>query len=309
MILGIGTALPIGIVGGLFHMINNAMYKSCLFLTGGSVEKQVGTTDLKDLGGLGRKMPVTFGCFIVTAAAISGVPPLNGFFSKELIFDAALESGWIFYAVAVLGAFFTAASFLKLGHSAFLGKPAKTADRVKEVPWPMLAPMIIIAAGCILFGVYNPLPINGLIQPVLGARLGGNDFAGLPQNWTLVGISVIILLLALLNHLYGVRKTNSGLGAVDHIHYAPGLSTIYGWAELRYFDPYDIGMLGVRGISRLFWRIDRGIDWIYNGFSVGVVRSLSSLLEKANTGSHSAYITWSLAGMAVIIIMIFAGWI
>ena len=55
MVLGIGTCLPIGIVGGLFHMINHALYKSCLFLTGGSVEKQAGTTSLEKLGGLAGK--------------------------------------------------------------------------------------------------------------------------------------------------------------------------------------------------------------------------------------------------------------
>jgi NADH-quinone oxidoreductase subunit L len=91
MVLGIGTATPVGIVGGLFHMINHAMYKSCLFLSAGSVERQVGTTDLSKLGGLARKMPVTMSCFVIGAAAISGVPPLNGFFSKELVYDGALE--------------------------------------------------------------------------------------------------------------------------------------------------------------------------------------------------------------------------
>jgi NADH-quinone oxidoreductase subunit L len=67
MILGVGTGLPAGIVGGLFHMVNNALYKSCLFMTGGAVEKQTGTSDLNELGGLGSKMPLTFLCFIVAA--------------------------------------------------------------------------------------------------------------------------------------------------------------------------------------------------------------------------------------------------
>ncbi len=62
MVLGIGTGVPAGIVGGLFHMINHAMYKSCLFLTGGAVEKQAGTTDLSKLGGLARRMPITAIC-------------------------------------------------------------------------------------------------------------------------------------------------------------------------------------------------------------------------------------------------------
>ncbi|MFH0790794.1 MAG: proton-conducting transporter membrane subunit, partial [Candidatus Omnitrophota bacterium] len=122
MILGIGTAVPAGIAGGLFHMVNNALYKSGLFLTAGAVEKQSGTTDLEELGGIASKMPVTFICFIITAVSISGVPPFNGFFSKELVYDGALERGWIFYIIAVLGSFFTAASFLKLGHAVFLGK-------------------------------------------------------------------------------------------------------------------------------------------------------------------------------------------
>jgi formate hydrogenlyase subunit 3/multisubunit Na+/H+ antiporter MnhD subunit len=97
MILGIGTCLPAGIIGGIFHMLNNALYKCGLFLTGGVVEKQTGTTDLAKLGGLRLNMPVTFVCYLITAASISGVPPFNGFFSKELIYDAALVRGKVFY--------------------------------------------------------------------------------------------------------------------------------------------------------------------------------------------------------------------
>ena len=151
MILGIGTAIPAGIVGGLFHMINHAIYKSGLFLTSGAVEKQVNTTNLEELGGLGRKMPITFICFIITAASISGVPPFNGFFSKELVYDAALERGLLFYLAAIAGSFFTAASFLKLGHSAFLGAPSESSAKAREVKWQMLLPMVIISGFCVMF--------------------------------------------------------------------------------------------------------------------------------------------------------------
>ncbi len=304
MILGIGTALPIGIVGGIFHMINHAMYKSCLFLTGGSVEKQTGTTDLYELGGIGKKMPITFICFFIAAAAISGVPPFNGFFSKELVFDGALASGKIFYIVALAGAFLTAASFLKLGHAAFLGKPSKDVSNVKEASWAMLVPMIVIASGCILFGVYNPLPLKGLIQPILGARLEGHDFSGLPHNWTLVFISVGVLLLALINHLYGVSRTKKGIGAVDHIHYAPGLHQIYNWAEKKYFDPYNIGMFFVNIFAKVLWAIDRAIDWFYDKFCVWIATTLTSLLKKLFSGNFSASVTWSLLGIVIIIVTI-----
>jgi formate hydrogenlyase subunit 3/multisubunit Na+/H+ antiporter MnhD subunit len=304
MILGIGTALPIGIIGGLFHMINHAMYKSCLFLTGGSVEKQTGTTDLHELGGIGKKMPITFICFVIAAAAISGVPPFNGFFSKELVFDGALQSGKIFYIVALAGAFLTAASFLKLGHAAFLGKPSKDISNVKEASWAMLVPMIIIASGCILFGVYNPLPLKNLIQPIIGERLEGHNFSGLPHNWTLVFVSVIVLLLALLNHVYGVSKTKKGIGAVDHIHYAPGLLQMYNWAEKRYFDPYDIGMFFVNIFAKVFWAIDRAIDWFYDTFCVWVATTLSSILKKLYAGNYSASVSWSLLGIVIIIVTV-----
>ena len=304
MILGIGTALPVGIVGGIFHMINHAMYKSTLFLTGGSVEKQAGTTDLTQLGGLGRKMPVTFTCFIIAAAAISGVPPLNGFFSKELVFDGALESGTIFYIAALLGAFLTAASFLKLGHSAFLGKPTRDISQVKEASWPMLIPMIVIAGFCVLFGVYNPLPLENLIQPVLGERLAGHTYAGLPHNWILVAVSVVVLLLALVNHIYGVRRTKKAIGAVDHIHYAPGLKQMYGWAEKRYFDPYDITRFFVVIFSKILFGIDRAIDWFYDKFCVWITTTASKILKKAFSGNFAASVSWSLIGIVIIIVTI-----
>src|SRR5665647_1454310 len=301
MILGIGTALPIGIVGGLFHMINNVMYKSCLFLTGGSVEKQTGTTDIKKLGGLGRKMPITFICFLIAAAAISGVPPFNGFFSKELIFDSALESGTIFYVVAVVGAFFTAASFLKLGHAVFFGKQSVETKKAKESSWPMLFPMIIIALGCIVFGVYNALPLQGFIEPILGNRLE-HTTAGFHLNW-LVVVSSVVLVLAFLNHLYGVKKTGKSYGAVDHIHYAPGLKTIYKYAELRYFDPYNIGLNIVEIGAEISYYIDRAIDWVYNSFIVWLVNILSVWSRKIYNGSQSVFVGWPLAGVIVIIII------
>lgn len=85
--LGVGSALPIGIVGALFHMMNHVLYKSGLFLTAGAIEKRTGTTDLKHISGLGKFMPVT--AVLVFGLAISGFPGFNGFFSKELVFDAA----------------------------------------------------------------------------------------------------------------------------------------------------------------------------------------------------------------------------
>jgi len=303
MILGIGTAVPVGIVGGIFHMINHAMYKSCLFLTGGSVEARTGTTDLGKLGGIGRRMPVTFVCFIVAAAAISGVPPFNGFFSKELVYDGALECHWIFYAGALLGSFLTAASFLKLGHAAFLGRNDELAGKVKEAPLSMLVPMVVIAGGCVLFGVANHLPVDNLIVPIIGPlRAAGHHFSGAPENIFLVIMTVAVLLAAYVNHMYGVGKTGKGIGAVDHIHYAPVFHPLYDLAEKRAFDPYDIGMMVVQGIARLSWRIDRATDWLYDGMSVTVARYSSKSIRGLHSGSYAAYIVWTAIGAVLMCI-------
>ena len=302
MILGIGTAVPVGIVGGLFHMLNNALYKSCLFLTGGAVEKQTGTTDLSRLGGLASKMPVTFACFVVAAVSISGVPPFNGFFSKEMVYDGAIERGRVFYLAALLGSFFTAASFLKLGHAAFLGKKGEASRNGREVPWPMLLPMIVLAAACVLFGVRNALPLRALIQPVLGPeRLEGHDFSGLPTKATLVIATVVVLAAAIVNHLFGVRRSGSGLGAADHIHHAPVLSGIYDRAEKRYFDPYDIGLKVTKALSMIGWLADRFVDWIYNCAAAGIGYFLSFSVRKMHTGNYSTYIVWCLVGIALVL--------
>lgn len=300
MVLGIGTFVPAGIVGGLFHMINHAMYKSCLFLTGGSVEKQAGTAELEKLGGLWRRMPVTFACFVVAAASISGVPPFNGFFSKELVYDGALERGAVFYAAALLGSFLTAASFLKLGHAAYIGKPSKENESVREAPLAMLIPMITIAAFCILFGLWNALPLTKLIQPIVGHRLEGQTFAGWPKSMLLVIGTAIALGAALLNHLFGVKRGGSGLKAADHIHYAPGLKQVYDAAERGRLDPYNAGLVASSLFARAAQVIDRGIDWIYGVAAVNVSAALSRDIRRMHSGSYKLYIIWSLIAAAAI---------
>ena len=282
-------------------MINHALYKSCLFLTSGAVEKQTGTTNLEKLGGLARKMPVTFICFVVTACAISGVWPFNGFFSKELVYDGALERGWIFYFVAVAGSFFTAASFLKLGHAAFLGKINSENEKVEEARVSMLIPMIAIAFICTFFGVFNQWPLNHLIQPILGAeRLEGHNFSGFPKNTMLVVLTFVVLILAVLNHLFGLRKKRSGLRVLDHIRYFPVVSGIYDLAEKRFFDPYNWGMGLVNVISRISFGVDKGINWVYDSLSPRIAYGVSFGIRRFHNGNYSVYLAWAISGMLII---------
>jgi NADH-quinone oxidoreductase subunit L len=303
MILGIGTAIPAGIVGGLFHMINHAMYKSCLFLTAGSVEHRAGTAELESLGGLRASMPVTFACFAVAAASISGVPPFNGFFSKELVYDAALQRGVAFYAVALLGSVLTAASFLKLGHAAFFGPRPEKLSGVREAPWQMLAPMVVIAALCVLFGVYNYLPLERFIQPIAGARiLAGRSFSGYHVNMVLFLATIAALALAVINHLYGVKKGGSGLKASDHIHYAPGFSWTYRQAEARRLDPYTWGLYLNRAFARFAMAADQCVDWLYERAAVSISMRSGGMLRALQNGNYSYYLLWSLIGITAVVV-------
>jgi len=306
MVLGIGSALPIGIIGGLFHMLNNAVYKSCLFMTAGSIEKQTGTTDLRKVGGLAKKMPVTMICFTISGLAIAGLPPFNGFFSKELIFDAALESNVIFYLGALLGAFMTAVSFLKMGRAAFSGSlklPEKLPEGKKDVRESgieMLLPMVILAFLNVIFGIINTLPLDTL----LGSALGYTEtYSGWPHSMLLVVVSFIILGLALMDHIYGYRKTGSAINAADHIHYAPLLKNIYNAAEKQRFDPYNHLMHLVDGFSAFCSLIERGISWLYDYGAVKVVEGVGYLLHKSNNGSLSRYLLAAVAGVVGIAVI------
>ena len=308
MVLGIGTALPVGIVGGLFHMLNNSIYKSALFLSAGAVERSCGTTDLRQIGGLRHIMPLTAIGFTVAALSISGLPPFNGFFSKELIFDAALESGLVFYILALLGAFMTAASFLKLGHAAFFGQlksPRLTDDSLKprETPAAMFLPLLVLALLCIVFGLGNGLPL-GRIQGILGDFMGGHDYSGLPHNILLVGISLAVLLAALLNHIFGLLRTGQAVKALDHIHYAPGLQQLYNIAEKGYSDPYEWLMFLVKIYAKICNAIDRAIDWIYNVLLVKLVSGVSQGLAAVNNGHSARYMAWAFTGMLLVLLVL-----
>ncbi|HON04812.1 MAG TPA: proton-conducting transporter membrane subunit [Candidatus Ratteibacteria bacterium] len=177
MVVGIASGNPIGICGGLFHMINNAIYKCCLFLGAGSVEKQSGSTDLDNLGGLAKNLPLTFLSFMFASFAISGIPPFNGFFSKWMIYQGLIEGSkngepsWILWIImALIGSGLTLASFMKIIHAVFLGRHSdtiKTKD-IKESHWTMVFPMVVLAILCLIFGVFFiRIPLFRLLIPVV----------------------------------------------------------------------------------------------------------------------------------------------
>jgi NADH-quinone oxidoreductase subunit L len=311
ILLGIGSLTPIGLVGGLFHTFNHATYKCGMFLVAATVERRAHSTRLSELGGLYRRMPVTFSCFLLTAASGAGVPLFAGFFSKELIFDALLGHGVVFYLVAVFGSFFTTVAFLKMGHAIFFGKQpspdAPGANESVEAPTVMLIPLAVTAAVAVLFGLANAIAVPRLILPMLQVthldqlRAASHHVTGWPSNSTLVVMTLVVSLGAVISHGIGAALNGGGSHATDHILTTPGFAFIYDRAERRGFDPYDLFMRVVMGFARLTYRVDRANDWVFvaSAQSAGV---LSRWLRALHRGNTSDYLLWSLVAATLALV-------
>jgi multicomponent Na+:H+ antiporter subunit D len=172
IVAGVGLAAPLGVAGGLFHLMNHAMYKGLLFLCAGAVFYRIGTWDLDKMGGLSKKMPFTTLAFLVGALAISGIPPFNGFVSKWMLYVGTYDAGYYFFTVVlILVSVGTLSSFLKALDSAFFGQLKEEFKTVKDVPLLMKIPMGVLAVFCIVFGVYPKLPL-AMVEKATAAVLG-----------------------------------------------------------------------------------------------------------------------------------------
>jgi NADH-quinone oxidoreductase subunit L len=144
MVLALGAG-GLGVTAGAFHLFTHAFFKALLFLGAGSVIHAVHSNDLRDMGGLRRKMPVTGITFLIACLAISAIPPLAGFWSKDMILDALKEAHQTpLYWVASSVSFLTAFYIFRLYFMAFEG-PAPEHGHAHESPWTMTAPLLVLA--------------------------------------------------------------------------------------------------------------------------------------------------------------------
>lgn len=176
--LGLGTGSPLGIMGALFHILSHSTGKALLFLTSGSLVYSAGTRDLKKMGGLEERMPVTATSFTVGALSIAGVPPFHGFFSKLFIIMGLWQAGrYGLASVAIIVSVLTLGYMLKVEKHAFFGKIKEELKEVKESPVTMLIGMILLTALCIGIGVFFPWVIKVLIEPARDVLLKGISYA------------------------------------------------------------------------------------------------------------------------------------
>ncbi|MFA5976335.1 MAG: proton-conducting transporter membrane subunit [Elusimicrobiota bacterium] len=150
IVFGIGLGTPLGILGGLLHLFNHSVGKSLLFLTSGAVDYATGTRDMRKMGGLSQRMPVTSATGMIGAMSIAGVPPFGGFWSKLLIIFAAVQAGYFGYAAwAVLAGVVTMGYLAKAMKQTFAGALPESLRQVQEVPLLMRCAMVILAILCV----------------------------------------------------------------------------------------------------------------------------------------------------------------
>jgi hydrogenase-4 component B len=233
ILIGLGAALifgPVGarelaalaLVAALYHTINHAAFKALLFLGAGSVLHATGTRNMEEMGGLVKRMPWTAACFLVGSVAIAGLPPLNGFVSEWLTFQALLQNLSVarpalnlVFALALAGLALTAglaaACFVKAFGISFLALPrSEEAARAHEVPGAMRTGMVALAAACVVLAVGATLVVPALsavaVDLTRGARvpiaiLGGvtvrvsGDFASVSTLTVAVALAAALLLL------------------------------------------------------------------------------------------------------------------
>jgi len=188
----------LGFAGALLHVTNHALFKSLLFLAAGAVGKACGTLQLDRLGGLLRKMPHTALLFALGAAAISGLPPLNGFVSELLVYLSLFgalrltplaQAGAVvsLAALACVGGL-AAACFAKATGAVFLGT-ARTPVDAHEAPREMLLPMAVLGAACVAIGLAGPLLVRALELPV--AQLAGVPLSSAAPQDTLKFVAAL----------------------------------------------------------------------------------------------------------------------
>lgn len=174
IMIGLGLGNLLGLVGALFHIFNHALFKSLLFLNSGAVQYRLHTRDIEEMGGLENRMPVTSITSVFGTLSIAGVPPFNGFFSKLFIVLGALAAGQI--AIAVLGilvSVFTLGYFLIIQRRVFFGKLNEKWRDIREAPFAMSCAVILLAAACLLSGLFFQSVTRGIVEPAAMVLLGG----------------------------------------------------------------------------------------------------------------------------------------
>jgi NADH-quinone oxidoreductase subunit L len=318
MFLGCGVA---AYSAAIFHLMTHAFFKALLFLAAGSVIHGLGgEQDLRKMGGLWRKLPVTFAVTTVGVLAIAGIPPFAGFFSKDAILYAAFNqgiNGKILYSAGLLTALLTAFYMARLWYLAFMGESRSPEIHPHESPWSMRAPLIILALLSISGGWIGIERFGVFLAPAVGARVAeANSWRLLiPGTHYSLSLEIVLRIVAVLFALEGIliadkyyrrkpqrpaqlaeaypggHKLLANKYFVDEFYGAAVVKPLLGFSKYILGWVVDVGILG-------------GAAWLLGGTATfaGVI------LQRWQSGNLRSYAAWLAAGAAAVLLFIVIPW-
>jgi NADH-quinone oxidoreductase subunit L len=314
MFIGVGVG---AFTAGLFHVVTHAFFKACLFLGSGSViHAMSGEQDIRKMGGLRKKIPITYWTFLIATIAIAGFPPFAGFFSKDEILASAFANpyfpalGKVIWVIGALAALCTAYYMFRLVYLTFFGEFRGTPEQehhLHESPPAMTIPLIILAVLSVVGGALLGWPhhhfLAAWLAPVLAAIPGLPEVQyEIPPNteWTLMVVSTAIAALGwwLARSRYKTRGLEADIGFEQT---APAIA--YGMENKWYVDElYDLIIVRpLERFSRFLWV---GIDAVIDGslaLAGYVVAAAGDLLRFLQTGNVRNYALMLFAGVIVFI--------
>ena len=310
MFLGLGVG---AYTGAFFHVITHAFFKALLFLGAGSVIHAMSNEqDMRNMGGLRKKLPITFLTMMIGTIAIAGLPPFSGFFSKDEILAHVYEHNKVFWVIAVIGAMFTSFYMFRMMYLTFNGSFRGTTDQehhLHESPASMTIPLIILAVLSALGGLIGiPAVLGGghwlenFLAPVFEVSTTKTSALTLDHTteYVLMAISVTAALLSMVyayvryvkqGHIPASDRTDRGLLA--RLSYNKFyIDEVYNSLITR---PLDT-------LSGFFYKtVDKaGIDGIVNGFGKGAVEASKSF-RLLQTGMVGFYIFMMVAGILALL--------
>ena len=319
------------LIGGIYHMINHAVFKGLLFLVAGAVLYVTGTTDLDSVSGLGKKMPFTMAMFLFGAAAISGIPPFNGFASKWIIYEAGFNGGLgIASIIAIVVSALTLASFIKVGHSIFFGPQKNKYKNIQDVPVTMKISMGILSILTLILGLIPKIVVENLLMPVIraiynlrlyiGSALGNIDeifefgeirfkTTGIYNPTNFLILFIVLLLGVLLFLIFKSDKAGEEINEKSDTSfdmsifkkykhkYQNGIN--YSNVSIDSSCKYEVFIGGEDGDSikvgsnDLFWGMKYQLKEYFNG------------IKDAHTGNVNDYALWIVATLLIVTIVLF----
>lgn len=249
-----GLNSPLAAVAGVFHIINHATFKASLFMAAGIIDHESGCRDMRRLNGLWQFMPITATLMMVAAAAMAGVPLLNGFLSKEMFFAETLQQhllgalSWIIPLLATIAAIFSVAYSLRLIHDVFFnGQPKGLTKTPHEPPRFMRVPVEILVALCLVVGIAPAMVVGGLLNAAAVAVLAGPTPEYSLSIWHGFNLPLLMSAVALSGGVFMYVKRKQ---LFDFQNALPGIDT------LNLFE---------RAVKQLCQQAGRVYDWIDNG--------------------------------------------